>query len=170
MVLQAREVGQLLRNLAWISLVFALLCGAALAEEDSSRLLLVTGAYYDAAGDVRVTAKPARVELPQGADSDEYILVEEAEETYSLRADAYLAVPAELPVYEVRLQQAEPQEFPIYLTDFIARIDSTGFGAEPPSKGDGIAYRVYSLLYNASVREGEIASLTFCELPPGIEP
>ena len=163
-----RAGGWLLKTLALVLVMLALLCGAALAEEDVSTLLVVTGAYYDVAGDVKVTARPARVELPQGAGGDEYILVEGAEETFGLRQDAYLAVPAELPVYEVRLQQAAPEEFPIYLTDFIARMDSTGYGEEPPSKGDGIAYRVYSLLYSAAVSKGEIASMTFCELPPAL--
>ena len=133
-------------------------------------LMLVTGAFFDSEGGVKVVAKPARVELPEGARSDEYILVEEPQEVFALRPDAYLAVPAELPIYEVRLLQAKAEEFPIYLNELLNKMDSTEFSAEPPAKGDGIVYREYSLLYRAALMGGQIASLTFCELPEGFAP
>ena len=55
----------------WISLLMSmvsLLPLAAMAQQETdSALLVVTGAYYDESGRVMVTARPARVELPQGA-------------------------------------------------------------------------------------------------------
>ena len=65
----------------WISLLISmvsLLPLAAMAQQETdSALLVVTGAYYDESGRVMVTARPARVELPQGAPREAYRLVEE---------------------------------------------------------------------------------------------
>ncbi|NLD33301.1 MAG: hypothetical protein GX653_00155 [Clostridiales bacterium] len=139
---------------------------AVLAEQPNSALLMVTGAYYDASGeDVLITARPARVEVPPGAPEDSYILIEDGEQTYALAKEAYVAVPQGIPVYDVRLQQAQAADFPMYLHEFKHRLDTTAFAQEPPNKGDGIPYTAYSLLYRAAIREGIIASLTYYELP-----
>lgn len=167
--LAARRMIRLKRLMA-VLLLCLWVAGSAAAEAPSGMLLLLTGAFYDEEGQVLVTARPARVELPEGARSDEYILVEDFEETYSLRADAYVAVPAELPIYEVRLLQSQAEDFPIYLNEFLRKMDQTKFELEPPEKGNGIFYRDYSLLYHAAVQAGEIASLTYCELPEGFAP
>ena len=78
----------------WISLLVSmvsLLPLAALAQQETdSALLVVTGAYYDESGRVMVTARPARVELPQGAPREAYRLVEENELVFELREDAYI--------------------------------------------------------------------------------
>lgn len=159
-----------MKRLLTLIMILLALTGVALGEGAQGMLMLVTGAYYDSEGGIKVVAKPARVELPEGARGDEYILVEEPQEVYPLRSDAYLAVPADLPIYEVRLQQARAEDFPIYLNELLNKIDSVEFSAEPPEKGDGIPYREYSLLYRAALLEGQIASLTFCELPEGFAP
>lgn len=139
---------------------------AALAEQPQSALLVVTGAYYDAQGeDVVVTARPARLEVPPGAQEDGYILAEEVEQTYTLAPAAYVAVPQDIPVHDVQLLQTEAAEFPVYLTEFKHKLDTTAFAQEPPHKGDSIPYTAYSLLYRAAIQDGVIASLTYCELP-----
>lgn len=159
-----------MKRLTTLLLILLALTGLALAEEPQGMLMLVTGAFFDSEGGVKVTAKPARVELPEGARENEYILVEEPQEVFALRPDAYLAVPAELPIYGVRLLQASAEDFPIYLNEMLNKMDTVDFSGEPPAKGDGIAYRDYSLLYRAALLEGQIASLTFCELPEGFAP
>ena len=159
------------RRVALIGLLLSMMaCGPALAEQAQGMLLVVTGAYYSPEGRVMVTGKPARVELPQGAQGDEYILVEEAEQAFALNGDAYIAVPADAPDGDVQILQSSAADFPIYLTEYLALMDSLAPAQQPPDKGDGISYREYGRLYRAAVQQGVISFMTFCPLPEGFAP
>lgn len=153
------------RCLSLLMMLAGLAALPALAQgETDSALLLVTGAYYDESGQVMVTARPARVELPQGAPQEQYRLVEEAEQTFSLMPDAYLSVPQSIPIAQVDLAQAATADFPIYLNDFMRSLSNASFSAAPPEKGDGIGYTQYSLLYRAAVSGNSILSLTYFDI------
>ena len=152
----------------WMSLLIVLLglmplAGLASQETDSA-LLLVTGAYYGEDGQVLVTARPARVELPEGAPQTDYRLVEEGERVYELHQEAYVAVPEDIPVEGTEIRQAQVQDFPIYISEFKQSLEHTAFLIDPPEKGDGIPYTEYSLLYRAAVAGESILSLTYYQL------
>lgn len=136
----------------------------ALAEQADSALLLVTGAYYDESGRVLVKARPARVELPLGGGEQDYRLVEEPEQVFELRQDAYIAVPQDIPVAGAVITQAQAQDFPIYISEFMQNLEQADFEVAPPDKGDGIRYTEYSLLYQAAVAGDSILSLTYHKL------
>lgn len=152
----------------WMSLLIAVLGVSPLAalaqQETDSALLLVTGAYYDESGRVMVTARPARVELPQGAPQEAYRLAEESELVFELREDAYIAVPQTIPADEAEITQASAQDFPVYISDYKYSLEHTAFLIAPPDKGDGIRYTQYSLLYQAAVAGDSILSLMFHQL------
>ena len=152
----------------WISLLMSmvsLLPLAAVAQQETdSALLVVTGAYYDESGRVMVTARPARVELPQGAPREAYRLVEENELVFELREDAYIAVPQTIPLDKAEIAQAQAQDFPLYINDFKYSLEHTAFLIAPPEKGDGIRYTQYSLLYQAAVSGDSILSLMYHQL------
>lgn len=139
----------------WMSLLIVLLGLAPLVclagQEADSALLLVT-------------ARPARVELPQGAPQADYRLVEEGERVYELHQEAYVAVPEDIPVEGTEIRQAQVQDFPIYISEFKQSLEHTAFLIDPPEKGDGIPYTEYSLLYRAAVAGESILSLTYYQL------
>ena len=114
----------------WISLLMSmvsLLPLAAMAQQETdSALLVVTGAYYDESGRVMVTARPARVELPQGAPREAYRLVEENELVFELREDAYIAVPQSIPA-----DQAEIARHRRWISPCISMISSTAWNIRP---------------------------------------
>ena len=146
-------------SLLIVCLGFAGLTAA--AEQADSALLLVTGAYYDESGRVLVKARPARVELPLGGGEQDYRLVEEAEQLFELREDAYVAVPQEIPLDGAVIRQTQARDFPVYFSEFLQILQQARFETLPPEKGDGILYTEYSLLYQAAVSGDSILSLTY---------